>query len=168
MTYNFKKGNHYSNPRLRLRDLFAFNKTQFSARFRFHSGYLSEQPDQWNKLCGISWSFKPNKDSVMIAYRWNSIKKKMEITPYVNQNFEFNTGEIFECDLNQYYFINVKIENGKFFVELKVYEKGFDISTFKFKEMDSPQPKWFGTFRQPYHGGRGLPLSDYSLEMKYL
>jgi hypothetical protein len=34
--------------------------------------------------------------------------------------------------------------------------------------MDSPEPKWFGTHRQPYHGGRGLPLSDYSLEMKYL
>lgn len=167
MTYNFKKGNHFSKPRLRLRDFFAFNKTKFSVRFSFNSGFQSEQDDQWNKLCGISWSLKPNKDAVMIGYRWNNLKNKMEITTFVNQNFEFKTGDVFECDLNKHYFIYAKVENGKYYVELKTYDGSKETLNFKFKEMDAPNTKFFGTFRQPYHGGKGLPLTDYSLNLEY-
>jgi len=169
MIYQFKKGKHFSKPRLGLMDLFAFGwEYHFRVKFNFLEGFESEQDDQWNKLCGISYSLKPNKNAIMIGYRFNKQKNKMEITPFVNRNFNFETGDIFECDLGEDYIIDGYNIDGIFKVVLK---KGLNILpniVHIFNDIKSPEPKWFGTHRQPYHGGSGLPLTDYQIKMIYL
>jgi hypothetical protein len=167
MIYQITKKNHFSKPRLGIFNLFSFNSNHFKVKFNFLEGFESEQDDQWNKLCGVSYSLKPNKNSIMIGYRFNKRKNKMEITPFVNRNFLFETSDIFECHLNQDYIIDGYNLLGEFKVILK---KELDIRpniVHEFLPIKSPDVKWFSTKRQPYHGGRGLPLTDYKVEMIY-
>jgi hypothetical protein len=188
MQYKFKVGSHYSKPRLGLRNLISFRDKSFKVRFKFDSGYESENSDQWNKLCGISWSLKPNKNAIMIGYRFNPISKKMEITPYSNIGFKFFTGDIMECEIGKEYMVEGKVYSSEGLHRLKVelftteplvrdLESDVDIKQYFWvnenliktpPSIPAPKPQIFGTYRQPYHGGRGLPLTDYQVKMEYI
>ena len=71
------------------------NKRRYKWTFKFteESVYdltnTSAPEDQydWNKTCGVTWSFLDNKlHTFMVSHRWNLNKRVMEIAPYIHNN----------------------------------------------------------------------------------
>jgi hypothetical protein len=161
MIYSIKRGNHFSYPRLSIFKLISFKNDEFRVRFNFLNSFESEFPDQWNKLCGISYSLFPNKNAIMIGYRCN--ENRIQIAPYVNQDYKWNISDIYECNIGDEYIINACNSNFNFNVVLLSNSKVIH----RFKSIKCPGPTFIGTKRQPYHGGRGLSLSDYKIGLNY-
>ncbi len=69
------------------------NKSRYKWTIKFteestydlRNSQFPEDQFDWNKTCGVTWSFLDNKmNTLMIAHRWNIEKEVMEISPYIH------------------------------------------------------------------------------------
>lgn len=181
--FNFKKGKHFSRPRLGFTAL-AINQHGFNASFRFENDSYYENNisnyHQWNKMCGISYGLaEPNKDAIMVAYR--CIDRKFYIGIYTNKNYEkylpLNFIEIpIHFNVHVLCLIDFKTERATVRLSFDDLHDANIVAMSNGLTLDcgaielnviAPQPKFLGTYRQPYHGGQATPLNDYSVYMKY-
>jgi hypothetical protein len=158
MIFEFTKGKHFSKPRI-------WQITPFTKRIKGYvqftkdSKYTCDDQDDWNKLCGISFGLKPNKNAVMFAYKYNPQEDYWQIIPYINRNFnkEFNFHSLILRE-GEIALLNIVVN--KHNVLFKANRKSWILK--------APDTSWFSTIRQPYHGGNTTPNNDYSLFFKYL
>lgn len=130
-TITHRKGRHRSRP-FRVKRLSRWTATYvFDASCAYNIG--AEQKD-WNKLCGIKRRFfRPMRDSVMVAWRWND---GIELIPYVHvaggRDFYFDPVKVYpgepvtvSIDLNT----GVTI-GGKFYSLPQTWVKGWFINAW--------------------------------------
>lgn len=93
--YTVLKGLQLCFPRPKRSLVPYVNKTRYKWTIKFteestydlrNAQYPEDQYD-WNKTCGVTWSFLDNKvHTFMVAHRWNIEEGIMEISPYIHNN----------------------------------------------------------------------------------
>lgn len=88
----------------------------------------------WNKLIGVkSCYFNPQKDSLMVGWRWNTIKDRLELTYYYHDNEEkawFNDRGVFfinKAELKDSLIITMQL--GISITELTIESRNFKYTT---------------------------------------
>lgn len=93
MIYTIPKGTQFSFPRT---PKFFVKELEGTIKI-VQPVYELDNGDQldWNKVTGISSNpLKPDQNALLIAWRWNPEKVKVEIAPYFNRNSERLTPEV--------------------------------------------------------------------------
>lgn len=98
----------------------------------------------WNKLCGIAFSIPPNKNNVMVGWRWNPNTNKIEVVPYWNYDYSIIVGTPVPIKLNT----EVKIRIEKTFLDTySIYingNKSISVQTKKNYLFAYTTSLWFG------------------------
>lgn len=94
--YRFKKGRHFAKPR-GIFNRFVWQPQSLKWKMRFDTscqyilknknGQIHEDQFDWLKLCGVTFSpWQPRKNTAMVGWRYNHIKKVFELNTYWHVN----------------------------------------------------------------------------------
>lgn len=136
-----------------------------TAMFTEKSIYDLQSVDQydWNKLTGISFNFfRPDKNALMVAWRYNVADNDFEIAPYYNVDLArilpAEPGEVIKVPIG---------ETFSFTVDYSGITLTYGNQTI-FKPIPTDlHPNQLTAFRiQPWFGGTSLPPNTLSLYLK--
>lgn len=137
-----------------------------SAMFTEDSIYDLQSVDQydWNKLTGISFNFlRPDKNALMVAWRYNVAENVFEIAPYYNVDL----ARILPDEQTEV----IKVPIGQSF-DFAVDYSGITLTygsetVFKGIPPNLPTNRWTAFRIQPWFGGTSLPPNRISLYLKF-
>ncbi len=152
----------FSFPR---RPAFFVKNVTGSAMFTEKSIYDLQSVDQydWNKLTGISFNFlRPDKNALMVAWRYNVVDNDFEIAPYYNVDL----ARILPDRATEV----IKVPIGESF-DFTVDYSGITLTygnqtVFKPIPADLPTNQLTAFRIQPWFGGTSLPPNTLSLYLK--
>jgi len=148
---------HFFRPRPLL--LPQFGKNLVFGRLRFHelSIYATTDPKNqadWNKGGGVSFSLIPNRNAVMIG--WRFYKGEFQVKPYINAGglnihrmFQEHTVDIDKCIL-------WSIEKTGNNIVIEIDGRQWVTDLVKWKSLTFP--------RFPYFGGDDVPTKPVSID----
>ena len=161
MYFYFEKGSHFSSPRI---PKFFVRRLWGWAAFDEKAVYdIGPEQDDWNKLTGISFNpLKPDKNALMVAWRWNPKLTLFEVAPYINDDSK----KIFPLESE---ILRLKFNQGfRFVVE---YEKIVIIreeSNIVIRKTAAIKTNYLTSFRiQPYFGGNSVAPRNLSVQMNF-
>ena len=131
--------------------------------------WYQDQKD-WNKLVGIDFGLRPAENTLLIGWRWNTVKNNFEVVPYINVGpdkqpiedkiIDVNPGE--ELEFRVFY----SREQNAGTIELRNLitdqESTYTSGPGLYKESQT-----WGYLVRPYFGGSSKAPSDIRLELQF-
>lgn len=166
-TYTVQKGSHNFKP-----DTWApiwWKKgIHWNATFKEGCSYnlVDEDQKDWNKLVGITYSFNPTKKTVMVGWRWNRERNKIELNAYyhVNGNRYF-TEPLARISLDEKCWGNIKITKKNYEVDIMTISRSGKTTFKKHTYPHRKNPRWIGRLINPWFGGNEKAPNKMKLEM---
>ncbi len=166
MKYTIKRGDHAALPS-------TFKPFVRSVQGHFSLGLMSvynlNTDDQfdWNKMIGLAFNpLQPDKNSLLIVWRWNVQHQVFEVGPFFNRNFERLTPEklsgfpILECEVGD-------------IIQFSVDYKSITLqnrNSYKSVSCNNPNVKttYLSSYiAQPWFGGNMVAPVNVEFELNY-
>ena len=147
---------HLFTPRHLLLPQFGVNviygKIRFTEESKYETTEFRNQAD-WNKGGGLSHSIIPNRNAVMIGWRY--LNNKFELTPYLNID-SANIFRIFNpvtIEMNKDILWSIEFRDGVIHFDINGNE--FEFGDYEWRNFSFP--------RMPYFGGDDTPTKPVSI-----
>jgi|DEB0MinimDraft_10_1074344.scaffolds.fasta_scaffold121369_2 hypothetical protein len=155
----YKTNGHYFKPRHFLFPQLGRLHVIGSIRFTKESIYETTNPfnqADWNKGGGLSHSIVPNKNAVMIGWRY--YKGKFQAIPYINKDGQ-NIHSIFQpidLEMDKLYLWSIRFNEQTGLVEFEIGGKMYTYGGYNWSFISFP--------RMPYFGGDDTPKNEVSID----